>query len=231
MRASLATFLAPVLLVLAAGLPAQAAITVDLVFRDTTAQTLTIDPGDPAGGGSRTMDIVLRSTYDLVGFGVSVAYDYDNGLAVAGIDNWRGVGVDFNMAGEAIRCCSPAVNPADLGSLGVRGFGCVTPSSGTLPEQMLTGTYNIGTIIWDTSAIAEGAETISAFLAPADGFAAVIGGAYVNVDSGELGTLTVTTEPLPPPPPNAVIPEPGAAALMAVGFVVFTLAAPRRRPG
>jgi hypothetical protein len=78
---------------------ARAGVTIDVVFQDATVPSgITILPGDFGAPGCtfsgyyrrvvtgvRCMDVILKSTDDLIGFSMSVAYDSDEGLALVGI--------------------------------------------------------------------------------------------------------------------------------------------------
>ena len=215
---------------------AQAGVTVDVLFQDGTGRALTLPHGDPgpgcAGGfyGPITsgvcMDVILRSTYDSMGAGTSVIYDRDNGLAIASIIEWKGVGVAFNKAGAAVAHCAPPAGISDYsdnmtdGSGLVGSFDCIVPpwdQATPLPA----GTYRLGTIIWDTSGTTHGSETISAYINDVlDGFIAVIDGSLVFLDSTQIVTNSVVLH---------LTPEPGTAALLGLGLVGLTLAGRRRR--
>jgi hypothetical protein len=94
------------LLVFASG--AGAGVTIDVVFQDATSPSgITIDAGDAGPGCTFSgyygntvstgycMDVILTATWAFNEVSVSVAYDSDNGLAVASVQEWLGVGVAF----------------------------------------------------------------------------------------------------------------------------------------
>jgi len=210
----------------------RAGVTIDVVFLDATSPSgITIDAGDAGPGGcgpcgayycyvsspGYCMDVILTTTDSIVGMSVSVTYDGDNGLALDSMAEWVGVGVSFNKVGTLQKACAPAGGLADNGGI-LQSFDCIIPEP-NVPPMMDPGTYHIGTIIWDTSATTPGTEMIQAVLAGGDAVTAAINGNVVDVSASVvLGSHMLT-----------IIPEPGTAALLGLGFVGLFLAARRRR--
>lgn len=212
---------------------ASAGVTIDVVFKDATVPSgITVLPGDADAPGCtfsgyygtvvtgvRCMDVILRSTDPIIGMGVSVTYDNDNGLALVGMYEWRGVGVSFNKLGTLQKSCTPAggikENPGQI----IQSFDCIIAPPNN-PPVMNAGTYNIGTIIWDASGTSVGVEAVSAYLDMlVDGVIAILGGNIVDVSSSVvLGTHLLT-----------IVPEPGTASLLGLGIVGLILAGRRRR--
>jgi cysteine-rich repeat protein len=150
------------------GQDAQAGVTIDVLFQDATVPSgITIAPGDTAAPGCtfsgyhgtvvtgvRCMDVVLKSTDDLVGFSMSVAYDSDEGLALVSMHEWRGVGVSFGKGQPPplVQSCAPEGGLSDNGGM-LQSFDCSIPEP-TNPPVLAPGTYKIGTITWDASCLA-----------------------------------------------------------------------------
>jgi hypothetical protein len=127
------------------GQEARAGVTVDVVFQDGTGSALTISEGDAgsgcafggSGGGSvstgRCMDVFMTTTYDWIGFGTSVTYESDDGLALASMYHWRGL----ELAPEKL--CTPPIELRDRGGV-IEQFGCLTPPPSN-PPVVSPGTY------------------------------------------------------------------------------------------
>ena len=110
------------------GQDARAGVTIDVVLHDGTGHALTFIEGDPGPGCSfggyyggsvtigRCMDVILITTDPLVIASGSVDYDTDNGLAVASMYEWKGVGVLFDGKGGPTRSCEPLGGLDDTGS-------------------------------------------------------------------------------------------------------------------
>jgi len=211
---------------------ARAGVTFDVVFRDATvAGVLTISAGDTGPGcafggpwgGSVTsgycMDVIISSDHDFIGMATSVQYDTSNGLALSFAQEWWGIGVSFNAKGVEQSKCAPFGGPGivDVGPGTLRAFDCTVPPPGN-PPVAPAGTYNIGTIVWDPSAMAAGTSAnIAAVLIADEGALPIINGNLILLYSDiTLGSRIIN-----------VIPEPGTASLLGLGLLGLIVAGRR----
>jgi hypothetical protein len=170
------------------------------------------------GAGCPVMDVILQTTDPLIFASISVGYDSGlGGVDIGFITEWDGVGTVFNMAMTATAFFSPinTVNTVDnvLGTFGSFD-GAQPPPNG--PPSLPAGTYNLGTIVWDTSATGVGFHTIFTFVGTLDATGAVIGGMITDVTGSEvLGVGSINFE---------LIPEPGSAGLLALGLTLLAWA-------
>jgi hypothetical protein len=101
------------------GQDARAGVTFEVVFQDGAGSALTITEGDAGpgcsfggyyGGGvatGRCMDVILRTTWPGILASTSVTYESDDGLALAAMYEWAGVGVSFDKGGSPTKSCLP----------------------------------------------------------------------------------------------------------------------------
>jgi hypothetical protein len=217
---------------LASGAAADA--TFALQWRDTGTQALTILPGDPAAGGQRTLDLVMTLDVQWVGFGVTVALPEGNSLGFTGAERWDAVevpGADWSYVGSPI-----FMNESQLQWTIDQGLGpyqeayefVTLMDPPNAPPWALPGTYLVGSVFLDTSAVLSG-ETIETFFTPGfDGLGIDDGtGLLVFSDDATFLDATLGTETLGAAQ-LLVIPEPATGALVVAGLLLLGLARRRR---
>jgi len=219
---------------------AQAGVTIDVVLQDPYSADDPVGPGCVFTGyyGNSVstgycMDVIMRSTSELVDFSVSVEYEGDNGLALASMHEWTGVALGpFYKCGGLLMCgtpppfCRPVDGLAENGEI-IQSFDCTVEEFAD-PPTLPTGTYKIGTLIWDTSGLTPGSTSIAAYIDDlVDEFMVVINGNVIDISS-EVVLNSASLEKAAPVPSISFS---GYAVLfsgvMGIGLV---LAARRRGP-
>jgi hypothetical protein len=196
---------------------ALASVTIDLEWVDSGTPTLTIDPGDTAGGGNRNMLVIMSYSTNLVGASTSVQYSSGSGLAFQGATTWTGVFIRMMTPSNTFH---PTGGVADTGTE-LSSFASIVDPTSPQPSAPPGVNYVIGTILWNTAGTVAGTETLSAIIAfGLDGF---LNGNFNNIDAAVIAAGGLRGATL------NIIPEPGTVSLLGLGLVGLILAGRRRR--
>ncbi len=176
------------------------------------------DPG--TGSGCPVLDVIVRSTGTLAGLSISVGFDASNGLSAARADGW--IGVVPSMAPGSDRFLpigsGPTIDTSTVSSFD--GAVALRSDAGLAP-----GTYNVGTVVWDTSTASAGSHVVEDILvAGLDGTGRILPGQnIVDVTGSEAltsGAITIGGAPSVP-----------ALSAVGAGLLALALVLAARRHG
>jgi hypothetical protein len=173
------------------------------------------------GAGCPVLDLMLVTDLPLIAASVSLEFDPSGGLDVLGTVQWFGQGVAFNAMGNP----TVVFEPSSPGGSVSCGFNTCSSFGGMImppnaPPSLPAGTYQIGTVVWDTNAAMEGLHSIFAKIRSGlDTTGAVVNGNVMDV----TGSETLQSGAL------SIVPEPSTAALLSLGLVGTLVVARRRR--
>jgi len=110
-----------------------------------------------SGSGCPVIDVSVTTAIPLVAIATSVSYDGGGGLAASDADPWSGVPGGVNQS-------FLAYSFTEITASRVSTFGGEA-NLFTL-TQLAAGTYDIGTVIWDTSAASAGSHAVANLILP-----------------------------------------------------------------
>jgi hypothetical protein len=204
---------------------ARADATFSLQWRDSGTQSLSVLPGDAASGGQRQLDLFIEIDVLWAGFGATVAIPEGAGVSIDGIGLWD----SSTVFGGSFFCCDPPldIDVADWSALD--GFAEARNFTSLMgipfgPPWAAPGTYHVGTLDVNTSAL-NGSVTIETFFLPGlDGLIVDDGtGSAIYSDDATFLNASLGTAVL------FLTPEPATGGLVASGLLLLALV--RRRNG
>lgn len=233
MRRNFSVVLAAVAACLFVAGSAGAAMTVDLVWLDNSATTLTVSAGDTGNhacdgfnnsAAGRCMKVVLTVDESAFLSQQSVSWSNSIGLTAAHAAMFPkfqaiAVGKNSDPFGPFPNAHFPTNginNPVGI----ISSFAAGVTAAGADPNvtYLGAGTYTLGTIVWDVSSTVVGSHLIDNIIVGGlDGFIDSTGGIVNSIVTLNTATLNV-------------VPEPGTASLLGLGLLGL-LVASRRRSG
>ncbi len=214
-----------VLGILGGSAEARAGVSYELVFRSTGTNQVAFASVAEARAASVVSDLILTSTDALFLHSISVGWDDSRGLDLAQAARWPGVILQLRPFIVVHSPLGPDPCPdlnLDPGFPYCSGFNGAR-SNPQPPPSLPPGTYNIGTIVWDTTAIGPGQSSVFPFVLDGIDVTAVVR----PPDGSDILDITGTETLFPSL--ITVVPEPATAGLLGLGLCGLLLARRRAR--
>ncbi|MDJ0850676.1 MAG: PEP-CTERM sorting domain-containing protein [Myxococcota bacterium] len=204
-----------------ASFDAQAGVSYELIFRSTGTNQVEFASVEEARSATVVSDLLLTSTDALRFHSISVGWDDSKGLDLVRAAQWVGVNLQrrplvYHLPVNPAPCkdFSGSPRPPDPGFPYCSSFSGAKTTRAVPPPALSPGTYNIGTIVWDTTAVGPGQSPVFPFVLSVNDETVVVR----PPDGGPRDTIYITGTETLLPSFITVIPEPATAGLLGLGL-------------